>query len=650
MNRLFVCFFLLMATAFAKEKEFNEVTLHLKEPTYQEGKILTNQGGVITTGKYRIQAQTITYIDKTEGGKQVQKLIAEGDLMIDDGSQVLVGRRLEYDCITKTGIVYQGAVGFDLWFLQSDRIIFHPDRSLYLFDASLSTGETKEREWEIHSKNVYVSKEKILETKNVTVRVARNPIFYLPFYKSDLSESRDSPARYMLDWDRGPKASMRYRVYSSKLFKLFFRLDLHTKIKDAKLGVGGAVESEYLSEDGRKKMVTKNYLARDSYFRDINPDTLATRYRFQGLYKTSNETGKADFHLVYDWMSDKNMPSDFKSNDFEQGAVGETKLTIRGRKEGMIAGVDARPRLNSFQGLKQEFPSIFFNFRPLEIGRSGIISQNRLDFAYLDYVSAKQLNPFIPNFESIRLQASHELYRPFSYQGCSFTPSLGADAIFYNKSQKNASEFQGILRYEFLLNTHLSKNYPKVRHLCEPYIHYQGIFHPTLSPDTPYIFDMRDGYNRLNLLKVGVKNDYYFWSTPLFRPNFSADLYAYTFFGASTFSKTVPKAEAFLTWNFPSVILSSKVGWNFERQVLDVVNASLAWTINQDFAFKTEFRHRSRFYWRRSQKENFIMEVTRPISETPFSPACTCALLLNGLLDWNPTLDGEEKKIPIMKR
>lgn len=270
--------------------------------------------------------------------------------------------------------------------------------------------------------------------------------------------------------------------------------------------------------------------------------------------------------------------------------------------------------------MKQELPESFWTPKAFALGDSGILSENRMKIAYLDYVSAKDIEPAVPDFNAARLSTRNTLYRPFAHRGMRLTPLIGIEGVFYGDSQRDKPAAVGALLYQILFDLTLKRNYQKMRHVLQPYIHYEGMAHPTISPNTPYIFSIQDGYNRLNVIKSGVRNLFYMKESPLFEPNIIADLFIFSFYGDRTFAKTIPKIQGNFIWNFPSWKLTARARWNIEQQVLDFGNVGLAWTINENFAFKTEFRHRSRFDWRKCDPDNFIMEVTRNINDLLHSP------------------------------
>ena len=592
-------------------------TVNLNTPHYQDGVISTHQGGVINSPELRIQARHIIYTNKTEKSGPIHRVFAEGDLMVEKEGETYVGRRLEYDFITKTGIVYEGVTAIDLWFLGGEQIRLNADQSVYLYNAFVTTSENKQVDWKIHSKEVTVTKQKFLAAKNVSFRFFDTPIFWLPAFKSNLKTLMDSPVRYKVSWDKGlyPQLNMRYRIYSWEQLDLFIRLNIRPS-----RGIGGALESDYHSFNQRTKFRTRSYIDHDTFYRDTHPNRSRTHYRLQGAYEAHNEEGNTQFHATYDWLNDKNLQTDFSNDVFELNTAKQTGIHIKHFQDWMICGINGRFRINGFQGMKQKLPESFWSPKPFTLGKSGILSQNRVKMAYLDYVSATDIESGIPDFSAARISTQNTLYRPFSYKGFHFTPLVGLTGIFYGDSQDRRPASQAAFHYQALMNLKLQRSYQTLRHVIQPYIAYHGITRPTLSPDTPYIFSIQDGFNQLNQLRTGLRTLLYFRQSPLFEPNIIADIYAYSFMSHSTFINKTPKIEGNFLWNFPSWRIHSSIGWNRERQALDYTNLGLAWTINENFAFKTEFRHRSPFNWRRDDPNNFIMEVTRDISELLHSP------------------------------
>ena len=124
----------------------------------------------------------------------------------------------------------------------------------------------------------------------------------------------------------------------------------------------------------------------------------------------------------------------------------------------------------------------------------------------------------------------------------------------------------------------------------------------------------------MNMLKLGINNLFYHKSASPFLPTFGCDLYALGFLGDQIFNTPFPKAGVNLAWNYSNLKITSDLRWNFNNHVLDFSNITIAYTLNANMAFHIEYRHRSRFDWRKDNHQNFILDVTQPIPSLLDSP------------------------------
>ncbi|MBI3236287.1 MAG: LPS-assembly protein LptD [Chlamydiales bacterium] len=420
------------------EQEVQELKIDLKNPTFTEGVIRTEEGGVITGPGLRIQAKKITYTNRIENGIKVQKILAEGDLMMDYADRAFVGSRLEYDFIHKTGTLWNGKTFTDVWFLGGDRIDLKEDGSLYIYNAFVTTSENQDNTWEITAKKAKLTPDYLLSADNIRFKFFKIPLLWLPSFKSNIKAVTDSPIRYKIVWDKGlgPRITMRYRFFSWRDLNLFFRLDYRIK-----KGFGGALESEYFSPDGLTTFVTRTYGAHDKSF---PYETGPHRYRLQGLYHTQSKDERTQVHFTYDKLSDNRMVGDFKSDDFEINTQKRSELLVYHQRDNLFTRLHVQPRLNSFQSIDQELPLLSMGIRPFQIGSSGIIASNYANGGYLDYVYASEMrNKFhelglSSSTHSWRLESRNTLHRPFHLGPITFMPAAG----FYGEGPSSIPLFQ----------------------------------------------------------------------------------------------------------------------------------------------------------------------------------------------------------------
>jgi len=616
------CFFAaaalsLVFTTAALAEEGQELLLpgmevQLKDPLYIDGILSTEQGGVIRAPGFRLQAKHIQYIHKSSQEGKTVKILADGDLLLEYEGQYLAGERLEYDCIEHTGSLWEGRVQDGIWFVGGKQIDLKADGSLLIHNAFITTCESQENLWQIHAQSVKVLPSHRIHASEIRMEFFHIPVLWLPSFKTSTKFVSDPPIRYRLVWDRGlgPRATLRYRVFSYNDLELFARVDYRLD-----KGFGGAIETEYFPEGGQTTCVTRSYAAHDKV---VSDETTNHRYRLQGVFTHISLDEKTKTLLTYDKLSDLKMISDFPSSDFTIDTQNRTQFTIHHREDTFQGSFLVEPRLNPFESINQKLPFIRLGIKPFSLGETNILSENRATAGYLNYVYASDLlrsHPSLREIHSARASMQNKLYRPCFLGPLQFTPSLGLYTLLYSNNQQGKSAGQLALMYEGRLSAPFQKFLTKGKHLIEPYLDYEGISKPLSSLSDHYIFMLDDGLYQINSLKFGIYNLFTFVEHRL-----SCNLYGYHFFASPTLHAPIPKAYLLASFDAPSYRMEEHTCWNFEEGVLDFCNVLGEYTINENLACILEFRHRSYFDWRKADHENFLVDMARSIHALLDSP------------------------------
>jgi hypothetical protein len=587
-----------------------EMRVDLRNPTYKNGILYTNQGGVIQNSDIRIQARSIQYVRK-DG---VHKIEAEGDLLIQYKGRVYVGSEIEYDFEKKSGVVHEGKTFSSIWYVGGDKIQLNPDGSYKVTNAFITTCENADSTWDLHASRVNVMKGDLVEAKKVRFRLFKIPAMWLPSFKVNLKKFKEPIFRYSVNWDKGqgPRAMIRYQFYSWKDFAMYGRVEYRWRT-----GWGGAFETEYFPTDYKTTFVTRSYLATDRL--ENAPDKMR-RYRVQGAFNNESRSGKTNTVLSWDKYSDVRMPGDFKSEDFEINTAKKTLFYVRHEEKNLIASLKLRPRVNGFESIKQDLPSVYTSARPLEIGRTGIYSTNVLKASYMDFVYSDQLVKDLSSYHSTRIEFREQLYRPIHFGAATLTPQAGLIGIFYGNSPSTNPKALGLFTYGARADVRAMKRYTRYKHHIEPYLEFTGLSAPTVQPDDHYIFTIQDGYHQINQLQGGIRNLLFSQKRKGKGPSFTADLFANAFFAEFQIPQVIPRLYLDLLWDIASLNFSVRSCWNYRNHTLDFTNARLKWTMSENAAFSLEGRYRSKFDWRKADHENFILDVTRTQSELLLSP------------------------------
>jgi hypothetical protein len=90
----------------------------------------------------------------------------------------------------------------------------------------------------------------------------------------------------------------------------------------------------------------------------------------------------------------------------------------------------------------------------------------------------------------------------------------------------------------------------------------------------------------------------------------------------------------------PTIKQVLHTGWDLRHKTLDHFNLRNQWTLSRDMAISAEWRHRSRFSWRKAVFDNWILESFRTTQELLHSSVSDRrdTLLLNFFWRFHPRL------------
>lgn len=592
------------------------ITIDLRSPCYSDGILSTKTGGIISAPNVRIQAQQIVYTKKELEGVAVCQVEAEGDLIMEFGTYLFVGDYLQYDFLTGCGVIYNGRTSLEPWYFGGEEVYLYPDGSYSLSEAYITTSQRCHPEWLIASSHATLSPCRDFSANHVTFKIGDVPVFWLPQLNLNLDAIFDNPIRYSFKWGgkQGPRIGMTYQMLDWNHWKAFLRFDYRIT-----RGPGLGLETRYRSEDRRVAFETINYAARDSSILDPHENM---RYRFQGRYE-NNLDHDLSMDASWDKVSDIEMPTDYNDRGLELDIAGRTQFHVRQATPNQITNWWSRVRVNNFETVKQELPTLSTRWHPLTLGDSGFIWENRASAAYLDFKYSNGL-PFVHDYHSSRFEYGTRLYRPFYLGIFKLTTEVGGNVIYYGSAPKKGQEvfpfpvkhfghkerLVAFGDFNADICTKLTGCFESMKHVITPYASYRYITYPTAAPFEHYIFDIHDGWYRLNQLRFGVHQNLYaknFYGCP--KKAIGIDLYSFAFFDTPTIPSTVQKGYldvSFFTWDTLRHTLNS--AWDFQRGRLDHFNFRTEWTIDANLAIAAEYRHRDAYDWRKVDHQNFILD------------------------------------------
>ncbi|MEX2304813.1 MAG: hypothetical protein WD595_01330, partial [Waddliaceae bacterium] len=588
MNRIRALWAFLLLFASLSANDTATLCVDLFEPSYSDGTLITERGGVIEGAGLRIQADKISYTKTDE--KEI--IIASGNLMVEYDSYTFLGEEIFYNVREREGDIFFARTEIEPWIIGGERIHFCQGGALLLYNGYATTSQAPVPEWSIHIAEGDLQDLRYLTGRGAKANIYQIPILWIPQFQFDLKTITDFPFRYKLRIGgvQDSLFGLTYELWSWRGWQTFLTFDYRFN-----RGPGGGFETYYRSPGQGICFHSLGYIADDRS--DANPYP-TTRYRLQGYYRQYLDDSTKIF-FTYDWLSDENMATDYADRGLRLEAAKKTELHIRRQRPNWITNFYTNVRINDFQTVKQELPRVDYTVRPFTFFNTGIITEASASASFLDFEYSNNQN-FSNDYHSPRLECNTYSYRPIHWNAFHFTPGAGVVSIFYGNNQQGYERWTVLGLFENLVTTDFNRTYGQCKHVITPYAHYQYFTTPSTNPNDFLVFDIADGWYYLNQLRFGVRQNLYCRLNEgfLYRP-LEIDIYANAFYHTDTIPKVVPKVYFDATlWPSRCVRYQLQTAWDFDTNQLDHFNTLIEWTMSNDIAFSMEWRHRSPYDWR----------------------------------------------------
>ena len=603
--------------------------IQLQEAEYGDGTIKTEKGGIVKAKDFFLQAKTIEYTRTGDEKHFVHRLAAKGDLFMAYKGRFYKGDRAELDLTTGALTVWNGLMQSGLYYVGGSYIAMSGDGHGTLSKAFITTSENERSDWTIAAETATVTKSSDLEVKNATLSFVDMPFFWLPYFSTNLVRSDGDPFRYRVRW--GGSERLRFGLsYLLRTGPLKHRALVDYSVK---YGFGTGVRSLYRSPESRASFDALNYVAQGK-----GRSWDSARYRFEGCYRDYFEGPNLKLTAMYDKLSDRRMKQDFADHAVSDVRPGLTQATLWREEANWKGTLNGRVRINDFQTVKQELPSLELSQRPFSLGSSRYILQNTFNAGYLNYLYAHH-TPHVRNFASSRTELAQNLYAMFRPCPLAVTPMVGYRLIQYSNSPQHDSRLQAVGLVGLEAKTRLVHAGTFGQQILEPYVRESSVTRPPVRAGKTFIFDIDDGWAQLNQVRLGTRH---YWYLPLasddFSPKVLSDLFVRQFFATKHISSR-PYGVCLMSTLDATARASYKLDteWDTRHNRLDHLNVAMRQTLSRNLALVLEWRQRSAFAWRKLDTENFIVEAARSPHRLRHSEMSDKRKTIVGALCWSPT-------------
>ena len=603
--------------------------IQLQEAVYGDGTIKTEKGGIIKAKGLFLQAKAIEYTRTGEDKDFVHTISASGDLFVTYKGRSYKGDRAVLDLATGALTVWNGVMQSGIYYIGGSYIVIGGDGQGTLSDAYITTSENERSDWTIAAKTATITKSSELKVNDATFYLAKAPLFWFPYFSTDLIRSDGDPLRYRVRW--GGSEGMRFGI--SSLFRTGQLKNRALLDYSVRYGLGAGVRSIYRNPDSQARFDALNYIAQGK-----GRTWDSARYRAEGCYRDYFIEPNLKLVAMYDKLSDRRMKQDFADHAVSDVRAGLTQATFWREESNWKGSLNGRVRVNDFQTVKQELPFLEFNQRPFPLWGSRYVLKNTFSAGYLNYVYAHH-TPHVHNFASSRTEIAQNLFATFRPSPLTITPTAGYRLIQYSDSPQHDSKLQAIGVVGITAKTRLVHSGAFGQQILEPYAQESTITKPPVRANKTYIFDIEDGWAQLNQVRLGARHNWYLpFSSNGFTPKMLSDLFIRQFFATRHISSKLYGVGLVSTLDATAkVSYKLDTEWDTRHNRLDHINVAMRQTLSRTLALVLEWRQRSAYAWRKLDMENFVVEAVRSPHRLRHSEMSDRRQTALAALCWSPT-------------
>jgi len=452
-------------------------------------KKMVAEGNVVVTYKdIRMTCKKATaFLDSKEA-------IAEGDVVITRGTDILRGEKIVYNFASETGTVINGVAQTDVWYGGGKELTKTSANEIDIRDGYLTTCDLAKPHYSIRSREVKIYLGKRVVAKNVTFNVGGVPVLFLPVYSQPLKE-RHPKVNIVFGHEKawGTYVLSSYRYYLTDDIKGNLHLD-YRQLK----GFGEGIDNSFKTSNIGSGYVRTYYTDERDKVGHTETERWRTQYRHQWQIRPDT-LGIVEFNKFsdHDFIKDY-----FYREEFEIDPQPRSYVYLLNTQSSFSASVFAQERVNRFFTEVERLPDAALNIRNQQLfGGLPLFYKADLDAVNLNRKTALSDQ----DNNAIRADTYNQLSLPLRLVDfISVDPYAAVRQTWYAREEEaDTDRFRGIFYTGVDVSTNFYKTYGYttnayhldingMRHILTPNVSYFYVQKPTLLPDKLFPFDNID--------------------------------------------------------------------------------------------------------------------------------------------------------------
>lgn len=502
-------------------------------------RVIVHEGNVdARIGVYRMQADKVTVYEASN------RVIAEGNVVFDQGEQRITGSRAEWNYATKLGF-FINSTGFTNQTQDGTIIYFTADSvekvsadTIVVINAELTACEDSVPKWSFKTHRAEIKIGDRVKFRNPSFRVKDFPVAWLPYASISLKRQDRSSGfltpTFSASGNKGFRLSNAYYQTLGRSADVTIRNDIYTS---RGIGFGADLRTR---ANSRSFLNLGFYAVRDRMFGDDEspetPDQGGSSFYVDGVHyfpngflaaADVNVTSNLAFRQIFSDSIQQTISPEERSQVFINKNFGDYSFNFLARTQvTSLPNVRIRTRqLPSITLDKRPSPLTFFERIPVYFsfagGLEGVSRKETVEDMAL-FRREVGGEPIISPSIVQRLDLHPQFSVPLHFAGWSVTMMAGARATYYSNSIdpltrliSSRDEVRGYGEFELDVrppalarNFHNGDGTFSFRHVIEPYITYRKI--GGISDFNRIIrFDSVDAVTDTNEIEFGITNRFF---------------------------------------------------------------------------------------------------------------------------------------------
>ena len=415
---------------------------------------------------------------------------AEGNAKLTQEKETLVGELLHYDLVTRHGQVLMGDGYTFPWYFKGPQMQQISAHHVRMLQGYATTCEFDPPHYRFQAKQADVFLDDQIVMRRGVFYFDTLPVFYYPRWTYSLKENQTKvqliPGKHK-QW--GPFLLSKWRYELNRNAKGLFHLDWRNNF-----GWAEGLDLKYRSDDWGDGIMRTYY--QESTDR-MDPKTKPSRFNrhwveWRHRWQFDQETQAT---VQFEKFSDAEFRKQFLFRERYDEETTENSFVsvIRNRSGYTLSGIVTK-RVNRFDSVTEELPSLKLNINDAPIGDTPLFYQGRISYEQLNIKAA---SPSDSHNDVVRIDTFNQLSYAAKLAFINLTPRVGMQQTYFNKDNKpnldrrNRNVIRGALSAGGDVSTRffrifdvrtnvLGLDINMLRHVINPTVNYNVAFKPTI--------------------------------------------------------------------------------------------------------------------------------------------------------------------------